>query len=180
MIHQALRFTLRDVDHAACVAIYLFSVVSGLLASSGNIPALRATTDNLMWFLQSISKLWKSLDIWESLPMLYDRASNIRVRLLEALGKAVEQIPKSQYGSMKCESLCLLAIRCAGEILKRPIEQTNRPAENALAAIFLSVLFVAERVPAVNEFLKEQALPLAITIMNNDERWGFLDHDLQV
>lgn len=178
--YQALSFTLRDMDHAAYIAIHLFSVLSRLLASSDNIPALRATTDNLIWFLQSISKLWKSLDVWESLPMLYDKASNIRVKLLEALSKAVEQIPKSQYGSMKCESLCFLSIRCAGEILERPVKQINRPTEIALAGIFLGVLFVAEKMPTINAFLKEQILPLAVIAMDNNERWGLFSHELRV
>lgn len=178
--HQTLRFTLRDMDDAAYVAIHLFSVISGLVTSSGNIPALRAITDNFMWFLQSISKLWKCLDVWESLPMLYEKASNIRVKLLEALVKSVDQIPKSQYGSMKCESLCLFAIRCAGETLKRPVKQTSQLTENALARVFLGVLFVAEKIPTINEFLKEHILPLAVTIMNNDGRWALLNHDLKV
>lgn len=178
--HQALRFTLRDMDNAAYVAIHLFSVISGLVASSGSISALRATTDNFMWFLQGISKLWKSLDVWESLPMLYEKASNIRVKLLEALVKSVGQVPKSQYGSMKCESLCLFAIRCAGETLKRPVEQTNQLTGSALARVFLGVLFVAEKVPTINEFLKEQILPLAVTVMNNDGHWMLLNHDLKV
>lgn len=178
--HQALRFILRDMDSAAHVAIYLFSAISGLVASSGSTPALRATTDNFMWFLQSVSKLWKTLDVWESLPILYDKASNIRVKLLEALVKAVDQVPESQYGSMKCESLCLFTIRCAGDVLKRPVEQINQLIENALAQVFLGVLFVAEKMPTVNEFLKEQVLPLAITVMSNDGRWALLCHDLQV
>lgn len=178
--HQALRFILWDMDNAAYVAIHLFSVISGLVASSGSIPALRATTDNFLWFLQSISKLWKSLDVWESLPMLYEKTSNIRAKLLGALVKSVGQVPKSQYGSMKCESLCLFAIRCAGETLKRPVGQTNQITENALARVFLRVLFVAENMPTVNEFLKEQILPLAVMVMSNDGRWADLNCDLKV
>lgn len=112
--------------------------------------------------------------------MLYDKASNIRAKLLEALVKSVGQVPRSQYGSMKCESLCLFAIRCAGETLRRPVGQTNQITENALARVFLGVLFVAENMPTVNEFLKEQILPLAVMVMNNDGRWAGLNCDLKV
>lgn len=178
--HQALGFILWDIDNAAYVAIHLFSVISGLVASSGSIPALRATTDNFMWFLQSISKLWRSLDVWESFPILCDKASNVRVKLLEALVRSVDQVPKSQYGSMKCESLCLFAIRCAGETLKRPVGKTNELTENALARVFLGILFLAEKMPTVNEFLKEQILPLAVAVMNDDGHWAILNYNLKV
>lgn len=112
--------------------------------------------------------------------MLHEKAYSIRLKVLEALGDTVGQIPRSQYGSMKCESSCFFAIRCATETLDRAVEQTNPYMEYSLASIFLGGLLVAENVPAVSECLREQVFPLAVKVMNSGETWRNLGHDLQV
>ncbi|KAH0602256.1 uncharacterized protein H6S33_009866 [Morchella sextelata] len=178
--HQSLRFVIKDPENAACVAIHLFAVLSRISASSDDIPTLRTAADNFLWFLQNISKLWKSMRIWESIPMLQTKVSRIRINILEALGSSLGQIPRSQYGSIKCDNLCLLIVRCASETLSQLVEQANQPTELVLASVFLGVLLVAGDALSVDELLREQALPVAFKAMNNDITWEILDRDLQM
>ncbi|KAH8154219.1 uncharacterized protein LAJ45_01987 [Morchella importuna] len=180
VMHQSLRFVIKDPENAACVAIHLFAVLSRISTSSDDIPTLRTAADNYLGFLQNISKLWKSMRIWESIPMLQSKVSRIRINILEALESSLGQIPRSQYGTIKCDNLCLLIVRCASETLGQLVEQANQPTELVLASVFLRVLLVAGDALSVDELLREQALPVAFKTMNNDITWEIMDRDLQM
>jgi serine/threonine-protein kinase ATR len=167
--YQSVSFTIRDPDHAAFLVVHLFSTISELLSQKSDIPALRSTADNLVWFLQGLQKLWMSQNIWESLPMLYERAGAIRLKILEALRRAVKQIVISRYGNSRSECICLLAIRCVGDVLKKPMAQINQTAEDTLAGIFLELSHVAGGLPAIGEALREQLCPLVVTALAEKE-----------
>lgn len=179
--YQSVRFTVRDPDHAAFLVIHLFSTISELLAQNSGIPALRNTADNLIWFLQGIQKLWMSQNIWESLPVLYERAGSIRLKILEALRRAVDQIVVTRYGNSRSECICLLAIRCVGDVLKKPMAQINQAAEDTLAGVFLGLSHAAAKgLPAIGVALREQVCPLVVAVMAEKESWGLLTTDFRV
>ncbi|KAL7276740.1 serine/threonine-protein kinase M1 [Rhizina undulata] len=177
---QTLQFTIQDPEHAAFVAVYLFSASFGLVSSIHRVPLLRNICDNMSWMLLEMSKLWESLHMWGSLLVFEERVDSIRLKILQTLSKALEQVPSSQYKSKDCEGLCRLAIHCAADTLKEPVKYINQLVEHSLAGIVLGLIYMAEKLLVIEELLQDQIIPLAGNLIQDAGNWGLLHHDLQI
>ena len=179
---QTVSFAIRDADHAASLVVHLFSAISALPAQNSDIPVLRSTSDSLIYFAQEMQNLWMSLNTWEPLPALYERVGTIRLNILEALANSLQDVVKTGYRRSQIKGVCLLSIRCVGDVLTKSISQINQSAENTLAMIILGLLCAAEVSTTIHKALRERIYPPIILIMSDREEdgWGLLTDDLRV
>jgi serine/threonine-protein kinase ATR len=168
-----------DGEHAALIGIHIFSLLSRVGAAQKNIPVIRSITDNLASAQHSLSKMWSTLHLWESLPMLNDKASVIRVGILEALSTTLDNQAFSKYNP-KLDGLYFFAVRCMVDTIKRPMVQMDHHTEHAMTGILLSLMSIYRHSPLIQELLKDRLYPPVFALISDGSRSQLLRQDTQV
>lgn len=157
----------------------MFAILARVSASRQNVPGFRAIADNLTAAQHGLSKIWATIKIWDSLPVLREKTCSITVEIASVLETSLQHLAGLPPG-VEFDGLYLFAVQCAVDMLRRPAEQTNQLVELATAAIILSLLDSSARSPLVRELVKDRLLPPALSLLSSDEAWKMLCRDMQV
>jgi len=174
-----LKFHLRCPAQAGLVAIHIYSIVSGLAKNSEH-PGLRTASDNAVWMLAGVAKLWGSLSAWEDLYMLTESLKSLKRHILEALCKTLDNTALSVINPMSMGNVALLALRCTMEVLGKGIQRIDQDLELALASMILTLLRIAQHLPPLSQLLVEQMYPQSVTFMGQEKEWAVLQQDFRV
>lgn len=174
-----LKFHLHCPAQAGLVAIHIYSILSGLIKSSDH-PGLRTTSDNSVWMLTGIAKLWGSLSAWESLHMLTGSLKSLKIHVLEALCKILDDTTLSTINPMSMGNMALLALQCTMEALGKRFQEIDPALELRLASMILTLLRIAQHLPSLSQLLVEQMYPQLVALIEQDKEWAMLQQDFQV
>jgi len=176
---RSIQFSLSDVEHGALLGVHIFAILTRIIASRQSIPGFRSIVDNYTSAQHRLSKIWATMNIWDSLPIMREKTSAICIEILNALDTALLHIATLTH-NVKFEGLYLLAIRCTVDTLRRPIDLMNQLAEHAAAGIVLGLIAISGQSPLVRELLKDRLFPPAYSMLASDEYWKLLSHDMQI
>lgn len=176
---RSIRFSLPDVENAALLAVHVFTILARVSASRQNVPGFRAIADNLTAAQHGLSKIWATIKIWDSLPVLREKTCSISIEIVSALDTSLQHLA-GLPPDVEFDGLYLFAVHCAADMLRRPAEQTNQLVELATAAIVLSLLAGSARSPLVRELVKDRLLPPTLSLLSSDDAWKILCRDMQV
>ena len=175
---RILKFHLYCPAQAGLVAIHIYSILSGL-AKSPEHPGLRTASDNSVWMLTGLAKLWGSLSAWEGLHMLTEGLKSLKKHVLEALCKALDDTTLLTINPMSMGNVALLALRCTMEVLSKGIQKIDQDLELPVASAILTLLRIAQHLPSLAQLLVEQMYPPSVSFIEQKE-WAVLQQDFQV
>lgn len=177
---QSVRFSVRDYNHAATLAVHIFALFYRLWPPPTN-TALQGAIDLLPSLQHGLSEIWKAMASWDSITLLCEKTHGIRLEIMTQLDVALDNIPYT--GRSRLDGLHLFAVRCITDVLQRPITELSHPCERAVAGILLSLLCICHKMPLVHEMLKDHLFPIVFALIKQKEEdscWKVLSHDLQV
>jgi len=176
---RILKFHLRCPAQAGLVAIHIYSILSGLAKSSGH-PGLRTASDNSVWMLTGVAKLWGSLSAWEGLHMLTESLKSLKMHILEVLCKTLDDTTLSTINPMSMGNMALLALRCTMEALGKGIQGIDQDMELPLASMILTLLGIAQHLPSLAQLLAEEMYPQSVALIEQEKERTVLQQDFQV
>lgn len=141
---------------------------------------LQHDIERLAIFQQGLGKVWSTLNIWATLPVMYEKTESLRVRVLEVLENSLVMICPRTAGVIRTDSLHFLTTRCLLDVLKRPANRNNQLIERATAGIILQLLIAMNQSSLVRDLLRDRLLPPVYVLMSDESAWKLLCHDLQI
>lgn len=175
-----LRFKIQNPEAVGLTVLHLHTLYIKLgIAGYGN-PMLQHEIERLAVFQQGIGKVWSTLNIWATLPVMHERVEGIRVRVLEVLENSLVMTCPRTAGGSRTNSLHFLTTRCLLDVFRRPADRNNQLIERAAASIILQLLIATSHSSLVRDLLRDRLLPAAYVIMSDESSWKLLCHDLQI
>ena len=176
---RLLRFYIRCPAQGAVIAIHIFSIISKL-ATVSDYPGLRIASDNFMWMMDGISRLWDSLSAWEGLHMLLEPLAPLKKYILEALCKTLDNFIPLGISALAVSSTAMLSLHRTIEVLSQGPEKINEALEPVLAAIIFTLLTLSGRFSWLRQLLEKQLYPITLCLIKEEGQWSIFQKDFQV
>lgn len=176
----SLQFKIQDPEAAGLIVLHLYTLYIKLSVTEYGNPMLQHDIERLAVFQQGLGKIWSTLNIWATLPVMHEKTESLRVRILEALENSLVMICPRTAGVIRTDGLHFLTTRCLLDVLKRPADRNNQLIERATAGIILQLLMAMKQSPLVRHLIRDRLLPPAHVLMSDESAWKLLCHDLQI